>query len=216
MNDVIQQFIENAGVFGVAALMFIENVFPPLPSEVIMPLAGYAAARGDLPIVPIVLAGAFGSLAGATIYFIIAKWFGEARLRRWADRFGRVFTLTQTDIDRADDWFRRRGYVAVLLGRLVPAIRSVISIPAGLAGMRWGTFLFYSFIGSLVWSAALMLAGYWLGSRSGIVGDLMGPITIAIVVVCVAVYAWRFLTYPRRKAREEAERASHPAAPARN
>jgi membrane protein DedA with SNARE-associated domain len=207
MEDLIQNFIESAGLLGVAALMLIENVFPPLPSEVIMPLAGYAAARGDLPIVPIILAGALGSLAGATLFFVVAKWFGEARLRRWADRFGRLFTLTQTDIDRADHWFRRRGHIAVLVGRLVPAIRSVISVPAGLAGMRWSTFLVYSFAGSLIWSAALMLAGYWLGSRSGIVSSLIGPISIAIVVACLAVYAWRFLTYPRRKAREDAQRA---------
>ncbi len=207
MDAVIERLIESAGVFGVFLLMFVENVFPPIPSEVVMPLAGYAAARGSLPLMPLVLAGTLGSLAGATLWFVVARWFGESRLRRWADRFGRILTLTQRDIDRADALFVRRGHIVVLFGRLIPAIRTIISVPAGLAAMSWGTFLLYSFIGSLVWTGALMMAGYWLGSGSDAIGDFIGPISIAVVAVCVAVYVVRVITYPRRRRREQAASA---------
>lgn len=203
MDEAIEGLIESGGLFGVFLLMFVENIFPPIPSEVVMPLAGYAAARGSLPIVPLVLAGTMGSLAGATLWFVVARRFGEARLRRWADRFGRVLTLTQRDIDRANTLFLRRGHLIVLAGRLVPAIRTIISVPAGLAGMSWGTFLLFSFIGSLIWTGVLMMAGYWLGSGSDAIDAVVGPVSIAIVVVCVVVYLARVISYPRRR-REEA------------
>jgi membrane protein DedA with SNARE-associated domain len=204
VDGVIERLIESAGVLGVFVLMFVENIFPPIPSEVVMPLAGYAAARGSLPMIPLIFAGTLGSLLGATVWFVVARWFGEARLRRWADRFGRILTLTQRDIDRAEALFMKRGHIVVLFGRLIPAIRTIISVPAGLAAMSWGTFLLYSFIGSLAWTTALMMAGYWLGSSSDAIGDFIGPISLAIVAVCVVVYIVRLITYPRRRRREAA------------
>lgn len=208
MDVLIERLIDGAGVFGVFLLMFTESLFPPLPSEVVMPLAGYAAARGSLAIVPMILAGTLGSLTGATVWFLVARWFGEDRLRRWSDRFGRVLTLTQGDIDRADAWFRRSGHVVVLVGRLIPAVRVLISLPAGLAGMPFRRFLAFSFIGTLVWTGTLMLAGYWLGSSSATIRDWVSPITVAIVAICVAVYTARLITYPRRRRREDAVRAA--------
>lgn len=210
MDAWIANLIEGAGLLGVAALMFLENIVLPIPSEIVMPLAGYAAATGTLPLVPTILAGAVGSLAGASVWFAVARWFGEERLRRWADRFGRILTLTEGDIDQADAWFRRRARTAVLVGRLIPAVRVVISIPAGLAGMSWTRFLVFSFLGTLLWTGALMLAGYWLGSQSDAVGRWVSPISIAIVVACVAIYVVRIVTYPRRKRREAERRAGRP------
>lgn len=207
MDAWIESLINATGLFGVALLMFVENIVLPIPSEVVMPLAGYAAARGDLPIVPTILAGTAGSIAGAAVWFSIAKRIGEERLRRWADRFGRVLTLTSGDIDRADYWFRRSGHIAVFAGRLIPAIRVLVSIPAGLAGMSWSRFLVFSFLGALLWTGALMLAGYWLGNQAGAVSKWVSPVSFAVVGVCVTVYIVRVVTYPRRRRREAERRA---------
>lgn len=203
MDVWIESLIVNGGVLGVAFLMFVENIFPPVPSEVVLTLAGFAAARGDLALVPLIVAGTLGSLAGTTVWFIAARWLGAERLYAWSDRFGRIMTLTRTDIDRAQALFDRRGHLVILFGRLVPAIRSVISIPAGLAGMGWGRFLLFSTIGSLAWTTVLVLIGNWLGNQAQEITRWVSPVTYAIVAFCIAFYVWRVVTYPRRKQREE-------------
>ena len=151
MASWIEGVIETTGVFGIALLMLLENVFPPIPSELIMPLAGYTAARGQANIVLVILAGTIGSLAGASFWYAIGRWVGEERLKRLADRFGRWMTVGRDDIEKADDWFDRHGHKAVLFGRLVPTIRTLISVPAGLSEMAWPTFLLYSGIGTAIW-----------------------------------------------------------------
>lgn len=204
MADWIDGLINSAGVFGIALLMFLENLFPPIPSELIMPLAGYSAAEGTIGLAPVILAGSVGSLCGTTVWFVVARWFGEVRLRRWAERFGRVLTLTSGDIDHGDRWFDRNGHFAVLFARMLPAVRTIISIPAGLAGMGWGRFLLYSSIGTLAWTAFLAGLGYGLGSRATSIHDWVDPISTAVLAAAVLLYLWRFATYPRRKARERA------------
>ncbi len=204
MAEWIGSWIDATGVFGIAVLMFVENIFPPIPSELIMPLAGYFSAQGEVGLVPAILAGTVGSLAGATVWFVVGLWFGADRLYRLAARLGRVLTLTPQDIAWADAWFDRHGHWAVLFGRLVPAGRTVISIPAGISGMRWTTFVAFSFVGTLLWTALLTTAGYLLGNRADIVEGWVGPVSNLVVVVAVAIYVWRFATYPRRIARAAA------------
>ena len=199
MASWIESMVETSGVFGIALLMFLENVFPPIPSELIMPLAGYTAAQGSANIVLVILAGSIGSLAGAYLWFVVGHWIGEERLKRLADRYGRWMTVTRDDIDKADDWFDQHGHKAVLIGRLIPTIRTLISVPAGLSEMHWQTFLLYSAIGTVAWTALLALLGYWLGSAYEQVSTWLDPISLAILGLIVAIYLWRVITFKPSK-----------------
>lgn len=196
--DWITGFVEQAGYIGIALLMFAENVFPPIPSEVIMPLAGFTAARGERNIVLVVVAGAFGSLLGALLWYYIGKWVGAARLKRWASRHGRWMTTEPKEVDRACTWFRRHGGKAVFLGRLVPAVRTLISIPAGIAAMPLVPFLVYSAAGTVLWTTLLGLAGYALGDQYQQVSGYVGPVSNAVIASLVAWYLYRVATFRRR------------------
>src|SRR5687767_9311342 len=135
MFDWIATVIQRLGYVGVAALTFLENLFPPIPSELVIPLAGFVAARGELQIAIVILAASAGSLAGAIVWYAIGRQVGERRLRAWVDRHGRWLTLSANDVDRAQGWFRRHGKAAVFLGRLVPGVRTFVSLPAGFSAM---------------------------------------------------------------------------------
>ena len=165
MFDWITGIIGSIGALGVAALMFLENVFPPIPSELIMPLAGFVAANGGASFWVMVAAGTAGSLAGALLWYWIGARLGPERLRRLAARHGRWLTVAPDDIDRASDWFGRRGRAAVLLGRLVPTVRTFVSVPAGIAGMPLAPFVGYTLAGTLLWTALLAGAGYLLRAQ---------------------------------------------------
>jgi membrane protein DedA with SNARE-associated domain len=195
MVEWITGFIASAGYAGIAALMLLENVFPPVPSELIMPLAGFNAARGELSLVGAVLAGFVGSLAGAYVWYEVARRFGTERLKRWATRHGRWLTLDPKEIARADAWFDRHGHKAVLLGRLVPGIRTLISVPAGLSEMKPARFLLYSGVGTLLWTTVLTLAGYLLESRYREVEGWVNPISTVVLVGLVALYLYRVVTF---------------------
>ena len=159
MFEFITEFMQKSGYLGVFALMALENIFPPIPSELIMPFAGFVAARGDLNVVGVLLAGTAGSVAGALPWYYAGKVYGKERLEAFADKHARWMTVTHGDIDHAMDAFERHGKKVVLLGRLIPAIRTLISVPAGLAKMSMGQFLLFSTIGSLIWTGILTGAG---------------------------------------------------------
>ncbi len=201
MASWIEAIVDNLGVAGIALLMFLENVFPPIPSELIMPLAGYTAAQGKANILLVILAGATGSIAGAYFWYQIGYWIGEERLKRLADRYGRWMTVSRDDIDKADDWFDEHGHKAVLVGRIIPTVRTLISVPAGLSEMPWKRFLIYSGIGTAVWTTGLAMLGYALGSQYEVVGGWIDPISLAIVAVIVAYYLYRVITFRGAKGR---------------
>lgn len=194
----IEGFVAQAGYLGLALLMFVENVFPPIPSELIMPMAGHAAARGEMTLGLVVLAGSGGSLLGALLWYGIGRWLGARRLRQLAARHGRWLTLAPEEVDQACGWFNRHGGKAVLFGRMVPAVRTLISVPAGIAGMAMAGFLAFSAVGTAIWSAALAVAGYLLEGRSEAVSAWLDPISTAIVVGLVGVYVYRVATFRRR------------------
>ncbi|MGE0667186.1 MAG: DedA family protein [Sphingomonadales bacterium] len=195
MAEWIASIMDKGGYLAVALLMFLENVFPPIPSEVIMPLAGYAAEQGRLNIVLVILAGSIGSLAGALFWYGIAYWLGLERLKRFARRHGRWLTLSPEDIDKADAWFDRHGGKAVCAGRLVPTVRTLISVPAGFAGMRIGKFLVYSSAGTVVWTAVLAGCGWLLGDGYDKAGAWINPVSTAIVGAILVWYLYRVATF---------------------
>ena len=188
-QDVIEQF----GYVGVALLVVAENVFPPIPSEIVLPFAGFVAQRGSESVVLMILAATIGSVGGAVIMYWIASVIGDERLHAFTRRFGKWVQIREADLTRAEEWFDRHATSAVLLGRCVPLIRSVVSIPAGFRRMKLVPYIAYTFAGSLVWNILLVGAGALLGDNWERVGDVMSPIQKLVeltVVVAVVVFAW--------------------------
>jgi membrane protein DedA with SNARE-associated domain len=195
MEAFVQSMMNKLGPFGIALLMFLENVFPPIPSELIMPLAGYLATRGDMNILVVIAAGTIGSLLGTLPWYYLGRRLGHDGVRRLAERHGRWLTLHPDDVDAATDRFKRFGRTSVLVGRLIPTVRTLISVPAGVARMPLAQFLAFSTIGTLAWTAALALAGYLLGQAYSLVSAYVDPISTAILVILVAAYIYRVWTY---------------------
>jgi membrane protein DedA with SNARE-associated domain len=196
--------VRTLGYVGIALLMCLENLFPPIPSELIMPLAGVLAAEGDLGLVGAIVAGTLGSLAGQSAWYGLGRRVGERRLRALVERHGRWLAVTPSDLDRARDWLTRHGALALLVGRLVPTVRTLISLPAGMAHVPVGQFLTYSLIGTTMWTAGLAVAGYLLQSRVSRIRDVLGPASTAILVLLLGWYVWRVATYRTRQASEAA------------
>jgi membrane protein DedA with SNARE-associated domain len=191
MTKWIMSLMGSAGYFGVVFLMFIENVFPPIPSEFIMPLAGFMVTQGKFSLVGIIIAGTLGSALGALPLYYLGKKVGEERLKRFADRHGKWLTLSCEDIDRANKWFDKYGATAVFFCRLVPAIRSFISIPAGINRMNIYSFLFFTILGSAIWTSFLAYAGYFLGSNFREIEEYLDIVSYIVFGSIIALYLWR-------------------------
>ncbi len=196
--DFVGQWIEHGGYIGVALLMFLETVFPPIPSEVIMSLSGLQAERGTMTLWGAIAAGTCGAMTGNIVWYVVARWLGVGRLRPLVDRFGRLLTLDWREVERADRFFDRWERWFVCLGRMVPTIRSLVSVPAGLFGMRLAPFLIWSTIGTAGWTSALATAGYLLGRNYTNVDRYLGPISTDIVVLLLAWYLFRVATWKPR------------------
>jgi membrane protein DedA with SNARE-associated domain len=181
MFEWITTTIESLGYFGVAALTLFENVFPPIPSELVIPLAGFVAAEGRFRLDIMIAAASCGSLAGATLWYAVGRTIGERRLRQWVAVHGKWLALGPHDIDRAQAWFQRHGAASVCIGRVVPGVRTFVSIPAGLARMPVGPFLLYSTIGTVIWTAALAIAGSVLQSNFGVVGAHINVVSNIVI-----------------------------------
>jgi membrane protein DedA with SNARE-associated domain len=195
VSDFIIGLITQWSYLGIFFLMVAENIFPPIPSELIMPFAGYVAANGDLNVVGVLVAGTLGSLVGTSAWYIAARLLGLHRFVWLCNKLGRVATLSEDDIDKADHWFKRHGIWAVLLGRLIPAIRTLISVPAGLAAMPFGQFLVISAIGTVIWTAILTAAGYLLQANFQAVEAWVDPVSTGVVLLAVVIYCYRFATW---------------------
>ncbi|MDB5528022.1 MAG: alkaline phosphatase [Devosia sp.] len=195
MSEWIIGFVTQWGYLGIFLMMVAENIFPPIPSELIMPFAGFAAANGNLNVVGVLLAGVLGSLVGTLAWYVAARLLGIERFRALCNRFGRFATISEDDIDKAVHWFGRYGQWAVLFGRLVPAIRTLISVPAGLAAMPVWKFLLVSAVGTTIWTAFLTAAGYLLHEQYDLVEGWVDPVSTAVVAVAVVIYVWRFVTW---------------------
>lgn len=199
MFEWMVNFFAATGVVGIALLMFLENVFPPIPSELIMPMAGFAAARGEGSLAMLIAAGTVGSLAGALFWYGAGRRLGRNGIKRAAARHGRWITLCPPDVDRAIDRFERYGALAVIGGRLVPALRTIVSVPAGISRMPLGAFVLLSALGTAMWTAALAGAGYLLGDRYQLAATYLNPATNIILAALVAWYVWRVINFTRHQ-----------------
>ncbi|MCP3896837.1 DedA family protein [Moraxella sp.] len=190
--DTISQWVlavmDKLGLFGVTLMMFLENVFPPIPSELIMPAAGFAAAMGQMHLIAVILAGTLGSVLGALPLYYLGTILDENRLYRLAEKYGKYFLIKPEDVTSAQQWFDKYGKSVIFFGRMIPAIRSLISIPAGMARMPMLSFLMLTALGSAIWTTLLAYAGYVLGANYEAVATFIEPISkiVAIVVLSIA------------------------------
>jgi membrane protein DedA with SNARE-associated domain len=192
--------MESLGYFGIALLMFLENLFPPIPSELIMPLAGFTVAQGKMSMPLAITAGVVGTLLGALPWYGGGWLLGKERLGQFLDRLPRWTGLGGEDITKSTKWFNRHGQKAVLLGRLVPGIRTLISIPAGIARMSPLPFLVYSTIGTLGWTALLTYSGYFLGANYKLVEQYIDPLSkIVLLILGVTLGIFLFRRWQRHE-----------------
>ncbi|RBQ15929.1 DedA family protein [Spongiactinospora rosea] len=191
--------MERLGEPGAGIAIALENLFPPLPSEVILPLAGFAASRGDLSLVGAVVWTTIGSIVGALALYGVGALFGRDRIVRIAARLPLVKVA---DIEKTEAWFARHGTKAVFFGRMIPIFRSLISVPAGVERMKITTFLALTALGSLIWNTAFVLAGYALGENWGIIERYMGVVSKGVLGLCVLAVVWFVVARIMRGRRE--------------
>ncbi|MGV3724049.1 MAG: DedA family protein [Actinomycetota bacterium] len=206
MVEWIVGIVRMLGYPGIAFLMFVENVFPPLPSEGIMPFAGFLASRGELSLAGVILAGTAGSVLGTLPLYFVARAVGLERIREWCEKHGRWLTLSGEEIGRAAVWFDRYGGPTVLLGRALPGMRAFVSIPAGARRMPLGWFLVYNTLGSGLWTGFLTYLGVLLGQNYASVKDYLGPITWGVLALAGGALLLRVIKCRLKNAPQASER----------
>jgi membrane protein DedA with SNARE-associated domain len=198
MTSLILYLTGATGYFGIFLLMVLENVFPPIPSEVIMGLGGIAVARGQMSVVPLLLVGTAGTVLGNYFWYAIGRKLGYERLRPFVERHGRWLTLDWQHVLDLERFFQRRGQWVVFVFRFMPAFRTMVSLPAGMTRMSPTRFLVWTAAGAAIWNGFLVGAGYYLGAKYRELDAVIGPATIAIVVAVLAFYLWRLLRWKPR------------------
>jgi membrane protein DedA with SNARE-associated domain len=195
----VTSVVQSGGYLGIAGLTFLENLFPPIPSELILPVAGFLVRNGELGFVWVVVAATVGSVVGALVFYWLGYALGEQRLRAFICRYGRWLAMDEDDLDQARAWFERHGGMAVLIGRLVPSIRSIISIPAGIAKMPLVPFVAYTTIGSALWNTILVGGGWALGAQWERIEPFMNVIEWVSIVAVVGSVVWWFARKRHKK-----------------
>lgn len=179
--------MDKLGLFGITLAMFLENVFPPIPSELIMPAGGFWASQGKVSLFAVIVAGTLGAVLGALPLYYFGAVFHQKRLLLWTQKYGKYVLVTPDDVINAQKWFDKYGYWVIFFGRMVPAIRSLISIPAGMAKMPIVPFLALTAVGSAIWTSILAYAGFVLGVNYDQVAQYIDPISkVVVVLVLVA------------------------------
>ncbi|WP_203289778.1 MULTISPECIES: DedA family protein [Metabacillus] len=194
MENWITDFMEQYGYFGIFLMIALENIFPPIPSEVVLPFGGFMTTNSDLTIPGVILAATAGSVVGAVILFWIGLQLDVERLEKIIDKWGHILRVKKKDVHRADAWFDKYGIWTVFFCRMVPLLRSLISIPAGMSNMNFVKFLLFTTAGTLIWNIALVLLGASLGEAWPKINDYVGVYSSVIYAVlgvaAVAVIIW--------------------------
>lgn len=194
--DWIVQTVGHWGYGGIVVMMFLESSFFPFPSEVVVPPAGYLAARGEMSLPLVILAGIAGSLLGALFNYWLAVVWG----RPFFERFGRYFLVSAQQLDRADRFFADHGHISTFVGRLLPGIRQYISLPAGIARMNLGLFALFTGLGAGIWVVILALVGYYIGNNQALVQQYLHQILLGLAVFALVLTVIYVVRHRRRKA----------------
>jgi len=194
MENWITGFMEQFGYFGVFLLICLENVFPPIPSEVILTFGGFMTTTANLTVLGVIFAATIGSVIGAIILYALGRWLDVEKIEKIVDRWGHFLRVKKEDVKKADHWFQRYGYWTVFFCRMVPLIRSLISIPAGMAHMNFPLFLFFTTAGTIIWNSILVALGAKLGESWEKIVEYMDIysnivyLLIAVVLIVVLIY----------------------------
>jgi membrane protein DedA with SNARE-associated domain len=199
----IEELIAAIGYPGIVLVMAIENIFPPIPSEAVLPFAGALSAKGELDFWGAVAAGTAGSLIGAVVLYAIGYFAREAGVRKLVATYGKYLFISEKDLDRGAAWFERYGEAVIFFGRLIPIIRSIISVPAGYTRMNFGRFLLFTTLGTALWSLILTYVGRLLGENWEDIKNFIEPYQnttlIAIIAIVAGFIGWRALRWWQRK-----------------
>lgn len=201
MENWILHFMEQFGYLGVFLLILVENIFPPIPSEVILTFGGFMTTRTTLTVVGVIIFATLGSLFGALILYWIGRLLDVERLEKIVERWGHILRLKKEDIHKANDWFDRYGIWTVFFCRMVPVLRSLISIPAGMNRMNMGIFLFFTTIGTLIWNTLLVGLGAYLGESWEIIVyymDIYSNIVYVLLLILVVIACIYYIRYRRK------------------
>jgi membrane protein DedA with SNARE-associated domain len=201
INNWVQGIIASAGYPGLGLVMVLENLFPPIPSEIILPLAGYMTLQGHFTLVGVTAVGTIGSVVGALALYGVGRWLDESRVRHLLRSYGRFAMLSEDDLDRALTWFSKYGQPTIFFARVVPIVRSLISVPAGLARMSLPRFLIFTALGTGLWSFLLTWAGRMLGANWARVASLVSRYEDVVMVLAVIAVLLFFVQRFRSKVR---------------
>ncbi len=194
INEWMLALITSSGYLGIFFAMFVEGIFTPIPSELIMPFAGYLASTGELNFVLVIVVGSLGATLGSTVAYLLGRRLG----RPFLDRYGRYLGFDKDSMDKADAWFAKWGKYGILIGHSIPVIRSIISFPAGITRMELKTFVPFTFLGATVWNTVLVTAGYLLGEYWIRFAESLDGWDVVIIAVLVVAYI-AYVVYHRRK-----------------
>lgn len=188
----VEQIISTMGYVGLYMVMFLENVFPPIPSEVVLPLAGSLTLTGRFSILWITIIGMLGSLTGAFLFYGLGKWLGESRVRTIIEKYGRYALLSTNDLDKSLEWFDKYDEWVIFFSRMVPIVRSLISIPAGIATMNITKFSFFTILGTALWSFLLAMGGRLLGEQWPLIAEFINTYQNIVLIVAAAAVLFFF------------------------
>ncbi len=195
MDELVIRIVDWGGYWGICFLMILENIVPPIPSELIMGLGGVAVARGKMEFLPLLFAGTAGCVIGNYAWYVLGNKLGYERLRPFVDRWGRWLTAEWDDVEKASAFFRKHGHWVIFVLRFSPMMRTIISLPAGLTHMPLGKFLVFTALGSAIWNAALIKGGQWLGTSFADAEKWLGWATIATFAGFTLWYIYRVFTW---------------------
>jgi len=205
MSDWVVRLIDEGGYWGIGLLMVLENMFPPLPSELIMGIGGIRVGQGRMELAPLLFAGTVGTTIGNFAWYALGYRLGFARLRPLVERFGRWLTLRWRHVEWLDRCFERHGDKIVFVFRFMPAFRTMVSLPAGLFRMGALRFVIWTAAGSLIWNIILVAGGYWLGAQFSQIDKWLGPITNAAIILMLIAYVWRLVTWKHEAPADRAD-----------
>jgi membrane protein DedA with SNARE-associated domain len=190
LSGFIIHLIQTTGYFGVFILMFLESALIPIPSEVTMPFAGFLVQKGELNLYAVIIVGAFANLGGSLLAYALGYYLEEHVILKWVEKYGKFLLLTKHDYEKSVKWLKRYGNPIAFFSRVLPAVRTFISLPAGLAEMKIFTFSIYTLLGSLIWSTILTLFGYYLGANWAGIEPYFRQFQIGIVIIFVLLVFW--------------------------
>lgn len=190
LEQWVLSIMEKLGYLGIAFLMFLDNIFPPIPSEIIMPSAGYTASKGELTLIGVIIAGSAGSILAAILLYWIGRKVPQQRLFNFVERYGKYLRIQVADLEKALMWFNKHGHRIVFFGRMIPAVRSLISIPAGMSRMPFTKFMFYSTAGTVIWTSFLAYLGFHFSENQALMMVILQRISYIIFALVLLYFLW--------------------------